>query len=135
MASKSTIWPIYVLGALFVAIGVGLAVMFMFIDNVGFFSSPMEVTVVTAALLAGSAAIRAGLAERTRVHAGGEARGARARERRLTSAPLEPPPRIGDDPFRDPPGRPPIVVERHGTAPITAPIVPGDPSDRPRLLT
>ncbi|MBC7978549.1 MAG: hypothetical protein H7138_26485 [Myxococcales bacterium] len=123
------------LGALFVAIGVGLAVMFMFGDSVGFFSSPMEVAGVTAALLAGSVAIRTGLAERARLRACGETREPAARERPLTSAPLGPPPRIGDDPFRDPPGRPPIVVERHGMAPITAPIVPGDPSDRPRVLT
>jgi hypothetical protein len=51
------------------------------------------------------------------------------------SVPLPPPPRIGDDPFRDPPAAPPIVVHRPPTAPTEAPIVPGDPSDKPKLLT
>ncbi len=55
------------------------------------------------------------------------------RARPITAKP-EPPPRIGDDPFREPPGPRPIVVERFvKTAPT--PIVPGDPDDKPKLLT
>jgi hypothetical protein len=135
METKPTIWPIYLLGTIFLAIGGGLLAMFMFVDSVGFFSSPSQASAVTLPLLAGAAAFRAGVAERARARAGGERPAMEARGRRLTPAPLGPPPRIGDDPFRDPPGRPPIVVERHGTAPITAPIVPGDPRDRPKLLT
>ncbi len=55
------------------------------------------------------------------------------RARPITVRP-EPPPRIGDDPFRDPPGPRPIVVERF-VKPAPAPIVPGDPDDKPTLLT
>lgn len=51
------------------------------------------------------------------------------------SAPLPSPPRLGDDPFRDPPAAPPIIVHRPPTAPAAAPIVPGDPDDKPKLLT
>ncbi len=49
--------------------------------------------------------------------------------------PLPSPPRLGDDPFRDPPRRPIIVAER--TVKPVAPIqvVPGDPDDKPKLLT
>lgn len=51
------------------------------------------------------------------------------------SAPLLAPPRIGDDPFRDPPAPPPIVVQRPPTAVAAATVVPGDPDDKPKLLT
>jgi hypothetical protein len=113
-----------------------LLAMFLFVDASSFASSPGAAAAVTLPMLAGAAAFRAGFAERARER-GGTTRAARG-ARRPTSAPpppLGPPPRIGDDPFRDPPGRPPIVVERHPRAPITAPIVPGDPSDRPKLLS
>ena len=49
-------------------------------------------------------------------------------------APLPSPPRLGDDPFREPP-RLHIAVVRHETQPAAAPIVPGDPDDKPKLLT
>jgi hypothetical protein len=51
------------------------------------------------------------------------------------SAQLPSPPRLGDDPFRDPPAPPPIVVHRPPTAPLVAKVVPGDPDDKPKLLT
>ncbi len=51
------------------------------------------------------------------------------------SAPLPTPPRLGDDPFREPPAPPPIVVQRPPTAPSAVPVVPGDPDDKPKLLT
>jgi hypothetical protein len=51
------------------------------------------------------------------------------------SVPLPKPPRLGDDPFRDPPAAPPIIVHRPPTAPAAVPIVPGDPDDKPKLLT
>jgi hypothetical protein len=51
------------------------------------------------------------------------------------SAPLPSPPRLGDDPFRNPPAPPPIVVHRPPTAPLDAKVVPGDPDDKPKLLT
>jgi hypothetical protein len=51
------------------------------------------------------------------------------------SAPLPTPPRLGDDPFRDPPAPPPIVVHRPPTAPVAVKVVPGDPDDKPKLLT
>ena len=51
------------------------------------------------------------------------------------SAPLPPPPRLGDDPFRDPPAPAPIIVQRPPTAPSAAPIAAsGDPDDKPKLL-
>ena len=51
------------------------------------------------------------------------------------TAPLPPPPRLGDDPFRDPPAPSPIVVQRPPTAPAAAPIAAsGDPDDKPKLL-
>lgn len=51
------------------------------------------------------------------------------------SAPLPPAPRLGDDPFRDPPAPAPIVVQRPPTAPAAVPIAAsGDPDDKPKLL-
>jgi hypothetical protein len=52
------------------------------------------------------------------------------------SAPVTPPPRLGDDPFRDPPAPAPIVVQRPPTAPAAAPMAAsaGDPDDKPKLL-
>ncbi|MBL9019519.1 MAG: hypothetical protein JNL83_35345 [Myxococcales bacterium] len=53
----------------------------------------------------------------------------------LPSGPLPPAPRLGDDPFRDPPAPAPIVVQRP-TAPSAAPMAAtsGDPGDKPKLL-
>lgn len=51
------------------------------------------------------------------------------------SAPLPPPPRLGDDPFREPPAPPPIIVSRPAAAPAAPKVVPGDPDDKPKLLT
>ena len=51
------------------------------------------------------------------------------------SAQLPPPPRLGDDPFRDPPAPPPIVVHRPPTAPMVVKVVPGDPDDKPKILS
>jgi hypothetical protein len=51
------------------------------------------------------------------------------------AAPTPSPPRIGDDPFRNPPAPPPIVVHRPPTAPALVKVVPGDPDDKPKLLT
>jgi hypothetical protein len=52
------------------------------------------------------------------------------------SASLPPPPRIGDDPFRNPPAPAPIVVHRPPTAPAAPPMAAasGDPDDKPKLL-
>ena len=63
------------------------------------------------------------------------------REAALKQPPPEPvkptrpsPPRIGDDPFRDPPAAPPIVVERPRSEPAAAPIAAGNPDDKPKFL-
>lgn len=51
------------------------------------------------------------------------------------AAPLPPAPRLGDDPFRDPPAPAPIVVQRAPSAPAAAPMAAsGDPDDKPKLL-
>ena len=50
-------------------------------------------------------------------------------------APREVAPRIGDDPFRNPPAAPPIVVERPQAAPAAVPRAEtADPDDKPRFL-
>ena len=45
------------------------------------------------------------------------------------------PPRLGDDPFRDPPGPAPIVIIAPRRRPTATPITSGDPDDKPKLLT
>jgi len=51
------------------------------------------------------------------------------------SGPLPPPPRLGNDPFREPPAPAPIVVQRPPTAPAAAPMAAAaDPDDKPKLL-
>ena len=57
------------------------------------------------------------------------------RERPLTEPVLPPPPNVETDPFRAPPQPRPIVVVRHESQPAPTPIVPGDPDDKPKLLT
>jgi hypothetical protein len=54
-------------------------------------------------------------------------------------APLPPPPRLGDDPFRDPPGPKPIIVQKAEIAAAPAPrastpAVTSDSTDGPKFL-
>jgi len=132
MAPKSTIWPIYVLGV--ICFGVSAAMATLFVVTEGFPTTWAQHLAIGLPLFAGLAAFRAGLDERRRLATGAPRAVRSFRWRRATPPPLAPAPRLGDDPFRDPPGTPPIVTERHA-APIHAPIVPGDPADRPKLLT
>ena len=44
------------------------------------------------------------------------------------------PPRLGDDPFREPPAPPPIAVVRDHKPLPAAPIAEGNSEDKPRLL-
>jgi hypothetical protein len=131
MASKSTVFPIFLLGLVCFAATAVLVVMFA--TTGGFHGSAGDDVVLGVPLLCGIAAFRAGFEELARQRAG-TAKPARKRRR---SAPVETTsaPRLGDDPFRDPPRAPPIVVERERSAPVAVPIVPGDPADRPKLLT
>jgi hypothetical protein len=46
----------------------------------------------------------------------------------------EPPPRLGDDPFREPPRPAPIAVVRAPTAPAAVPMAPGNPDEAPKIL-
>lgn len=46
----------------------------------------------------------------------------------------EPPPRLGDDPFREPPRAAPIAVHRPPTAPLTTPMAEGKTDDGPKIL-
>jgi hypothetical protein len=46
----------------------------------------------------------------------------------------EPPPRIGDDPFREPPRAAPIAVVRPPTAPAATPMAEGKTDDGPKIL-
>jgi hypothetical protein len=52
----------------------------------------------------------------------------------LARAPLVPPPRLGDDPFREAPAPPPILPVQPRLA-RESPLVQGDPADRPKILT
>jgi hypothetical protein len=71
-----------------------------------------------------------------RAQASDEARGRRPAPAAAPVAPPRPsPPRLGNDPFRDPP-RAPVVVAQQTAAPATpTKIVAGDPADKPKLLT
>lgn len=129
--TKPTIWPIYVIGVVCLAVAATLAVVFAWGDPVGFVTSPAQDAAVALPLLAALAAFRAGRDERRR-HRAETAPAAPVRRRR--SEPIAPLPRLGDDPFRELPAAPPVVVERPGVV-VQAPIVPGDPQDRPKLLT
>jgi hypothetical protein len=51
-----------------------------------------------------------------------------------SAPPLPSPPRIGGDPFRNPPYLP-IVVERSAAKQASTPVVAGDPEDKPKILT
>jgi hypothetical protein len=46
----------------------------------------------------------------------------------------EPPPRLGDDPFREPPRAAPIAVVRPPTAPAATPMAEGKTDDGPKIL-
>ena len=46
----------------------------------------------------------------------------------------DPPPRLGDDPFREPPRPAPIAVVRAPTAPAAVPMAAGNPDDGPKIL-
>ena len=46
----------------------------------------------------------------------------------------EPPPRLGDDPFREPPRPAPIAVHRPPTAPAATPMAEGTSDDGPKIL-
>jgi hypothetical protein len=130
MAAKSTVWPIYLIGMLCFAIAGTVAAVTLFVD---WTLSPGQELAIALPFLSGLAAFRAGFAERRRQRAL-MAEAAPPSPPRRKRARLEPPPRIGDDPFRNPPGAPPIVVERPPVH-AAAPIVPGDPSLQPKLLT
>lgn len=69
-----------------------------------------------------------------------------AADRKLAEAPIPPadpprpaPPRLGDDPFREPPAKPPILVKKAEIAAAPAPrasspAATSDASDRPKFL-
>jgi len=46
----------------------------------------------------------------------------------------ESPPRLGDDPFREPPRAAPIAVQRPPTAPGVTPMAAGNPDGGPKIL-
>lgn len=131
MAPKSTIWPIYALGVLCFAVAGVIAAFTVLDDWSGFATSPAQDLAIGLPFLSGLAAFRAGFAERKRLRALAAEIPTPPRRKR---ARLEPPPRIGDDPFRNPPGAPPILVERPAVA-TRASIMPGDPDVQPKLLT
>ncbi|MEO7734977.1 MAG: hypothetical protein ABIY55_28745 [Kofleriaceae bacterium] len=138
MSSKATVWQIYVIGV--TCLGAGAAMMYLDLTmrSSSFGHVALGQGVALMLLLGGAWVVRLGFIERARQRAG-VARPERPRvRRRRPVAGLEPAPRLGNDPFRDPPVAAPIVVERHPTAPVAAPIVTpighDDPRDRPKLL-
>jgi hypothetical protein len=74
-------------------------------------------------------------AERSEAAATTEPVAPRPSARKPQTEPLQPPPRLGDDPFREPPRAAPIIVQRHESRPAAVPIVAGDPGDKPKLLS
>lgn len=49
-------------------------------------------------------------------------------------APLDAPPRLGNDPFRGPPRPAPVAVIRNDKPLPAAPVVAGNPDDKPKIL-
>lgn len=130
MATKPTVWPIHMFGvtAIVTAVAVGVIAW-----TAGSWS---DLTLIL--FIIGVVAIRVGFesskAARARASSSDRAAApdrAPARRRRVEAPPE--PPRIGNDPFRDPPGSPPIIVASP-PAPPAPPIVPGAADDVPRHL-
>jgi hypothetical protein len=133
MAESPTVWPMYLLGAVFCAAGVAImAIQWM--------SSELWDGHVVALIpfATGVVALRAAFDSHKAVRARAQAAVADRVVRPTVrwgrrAAPVEPP-RITHDPFRDPPGSPPIIVATPA-APPAPPIVPGEASDVPTHLT
>jgi hypothetical protein len=136
--ARPTVWPIYVVAGLCFAISATLLAMFVVFEIEMSGGATGDEALVLIPFFVGLAAIRAGRAVCAR--AAGDDDGAeptrsrRSRKARRTKRAAEPP-RLGNDPFRDPPGRPPILIEQPAPPAPLAPIVPGDPEHAPKLLT
>ena len=135
--ARPTVWPIYVLAGVCFAIAAALIAMFIVLDIEMWSSAGGDEVVVLIPIIIGIEAVRAGRAVSRRAASHADTEPApRRRGRKARPAKLPPdPPRIGNDPFRDPPARPPILVHRPVPHPPPAPIVPGDPAHAPKLLT
>ena len=140
--ARLTVWPIYVLAGVCFAIAAALIGMYIVLDTQLFSTLGGDEVVVLIPIIIGVEAIRTGRNMRLRVardpddadEAEPAARPARARKLRKAKLVAEPP-RIGNDPFRDPPARPPILVQHPLPPAPPAPIVPGNPAHAPKLLT
>jgi hypothetical protein len=134
------LWHVLLLGTLWIAAGLTLQIVLRKLGGLGL--GPALV------FYGGGAAhfwlARKALGEQRQLDAMDEDVAVREARLREAAAPVKPPspkqrplptpPRIGDDPFRNPPHTP-LVIERPETKASTPPVVAGDPDDGPKILT
>jgi hypothetical protein len=129
LQGRFKLWVILLLGTVWIALGVGLHL--FLIKETGSGSLGILVVMGGSGLLHFYFAARA-LAQQRTVDATVEVEP--PKHRRVAEPPRPSPPKLASDPFRAPP-QIPIAVVKLEVPRAPAPVVAGDPDDKPKLLS
>jgi len=129
LQGRFKLWHILLLGTAWIAVGIGFHI-FSIVET-GRGSIGILVVICGSGLLHFYFAARA-LARQRTVDEPVDVEPPRARP--VAEAPRPSPPKVASDPFRSPP-QTPIAVVTHEIPRAPAPVVAGDPDDKPKLLS